>query len=144
MNRIHKRRIYLILICTSGILIATSLILYALRQNINVFVTPSELTNFKTTTHYSLKLGGVVQPDSIKRNAQDLYVKFTVTDFKHTIPVIYYGVLPDLFREGKGVVAEGKLMLDGSFKAERVLAKHDENYIPKEVYQKLRQNKETL
>lgn len=129
MNHIHKRRLYYICFFGLGLSIATALVLFALKQNINVFYTPSELSQLTTIkTDYQFRLGGMVQTDSVRRQKNSLDVEFDVTDFKKLIHVKYSGILPDLFREGKGVIAEGHLNSHGIFLANRILAKHDENY----------------
>lgn len=138
MNKIQKRRLYYISFFLIGIAVAASLIFYALRQNMNVFVTPNLLASMHVAPDYHLRLGGMVKEHSIKRDKNDLGVEFVVTDFKHDITVRYVGVLPDLFREGKGVVAEGTINTNGVFIATQILAKHDENYMPKQVYEELR------
>lgn len=140
MNKIHKRRLYYIAFFTIGISIATSLILYALKQNINVFLTPSQLASTQIATDYHFRLGGMVKNHSVVRDKNNLSVEFIVTDFKSDLRVHYEGILPDLFHEGKGVIAEGYLNKDGIFIASEVLAKHDENYMPKNVYNNIRKN----
>jgi cytochrome c-type biogenesis protein CcmE len=138
MNKIQKRRLTYVLIFLAGIALAASLIFFALRQNLNVFVTPSDLAARANSTNIGLRLGGMVKKASVKRDPQSLQVDFIITDFKQDIPVRYTGVLPDLFHEEKGVIAEGKMNADGIFIASQVLAKHDENYMPKQVYEALR------
>jgi len=140
MNKIHKRRLYAVCFIAIGVALAAGLILYALKQNINVFVTPNQIAQNHIATDYHFRLGGMVKPHSVVRAKDSLEVKFTVTDFKRDLPVEYIGVLPDLFREGKGVIAEGSLNAQGVFIATQVLAKHDENYMPKNVYKALREN----
>lgn len=138
MNKIHKRRLYYIGISAISISLAISLILYALKQNINVFLTPNQLASTHLSSDYHFRLGGMVKPGSIVREKNGLSVQFVVTDFKRDVTVSYQGILPDLFREGKGVIAEGNLNSNGTFIATQVLAKHDENYMPKSVYESLR------
>lgn len=140
MNKIQKRRLTYLIFFLVGLAIAASLIFYALRQNLNVFVTPSQLAEQHIDKNYQLRLGGMVKKDSIKRNADNLQVEFVVTDFKSEVTVRYTGVLPDLFHEKKGMIAEGKINDDGVFIASQILAKHDENYMPKNVYQQMRKN----
>lgn len=140
MNHIHKRRLTYVFLFVLGLGLAASLIFYALKKNINVFVTPSELTSSQIKPDYHLRLGGLVKQGSVVRDKTNLQVQFIVTDLKREVVVHYQGVLPDLFREGKGVVAEGTLNTQGEFIATQVLAKHDENYMPKKVYQALREN----
>lgn len=137
MNRIQKRRLTYVIFFLVGLGIAAGLIFYALNQNLNVFVTPSQIT--ARNTDYNMRLGGMVKKDSIKRDPHSLLVEFVVTDFKKDVTVRYTGVLPDLFHEEKGMIAEGKMNADGIFVATQVLAKHDENYMPKNVYQSMRQ-----
>jgi cytochrome c-type biogenesis protein CcmE len=140
MNKLQKRRLYYLLIFACAIALAATLILYALKQNINVFFTPTQLINAKLKSDYHLRLGGVVKEKSVKREKNSLGVHFIITDFKNETAVYYVGVLPDLFREGKGVIAEGYINSTGTFIATQVLAKHDENYMPKNVYRQLRKN----
>lgn len=129
MNKIHERRIYIVTFSLIGLMAAAGLILYALKQNINVFLTPSQITT-TLKPDYHFRLGGMVEKGSVVRTKESLETQFVVTDFKHTIAVHYVGILPDLFREGKGVIAEGHLDDKGEFVATQVLAKHDENYMP--------------
>jgi len=140
MNNIHRKRLYYIAIFAVGFSLAAGLILYALKQNINAFLTPSQLLTHALPTDYHLRLGGVVQTGSVVRDKESLGVDFIITDFKKGIPVHYVGVLPDLFREGKGVIAEGSLNAKGVLIASQILAKHDENYMPANVYKALRKN----
>ena len=140
MNKIQKRRLTYLIFFLVGLALAASLIFYALRQNLNVFVTPSQLAERRIDKNYQPRLGGLVKKDSIKRNPDSLQVEFVVTDFKNEVTVRYTGVLPDLFHEEKGMIAEGKLNDDDVFIASQILAKHDENYMPKNVYQQMRKN----
>jgi cytochrome c-type biogenesis protein CcmE len=141
MNKIHKQRLYYMLLSVMCLAIATSLILYALKKNINVFLTPSQLSSTVIKNDYPVRLGGMVKKNSIVREKNSLEVRFTITDCQHEIPVSYVGILPDLFREGKGVITEGHLNSNGLFIATQVLAKHDENYMPKNVEMALREGK---
>lgn len=143
MNKIHKRRIIYICLFAAGLALAASLILYALKQNINVFLTPTQLAETQVTTEYHMRLGGMVKKGSIVRDHEGLGVHFIITDYKHDVAVRYNGILPDLFREDKGVIAEGYLDKDGTFNATQILAKHDENYMPKKVYEKIRRENAT-
>lgn len=140
MNKLQKKRLYFVVLFIIGISIAAGLILYALKQNINVFMTPSQFAAINTPTDYQFRLGGMVKPNSIHYDNKDVSVEFVVTDSKHDLTVRYNGVLPDLFREGKGVIAEGSVNASGVFIATQVLAKHDENYMPRTVYQTIRQS----
>jgi cytochrome c-type biogenesis protein CcmE len=112
--------------------VAAGLVLYALSDTITFFYTPSDVTAKNVSPGTRMRLGGLVADGSVIRG-QGKEVGFTVTDTSMQIPVAYVGILPDLFREGQGVIAEGVLQTDGSFKADTVLAKHDENYMPREV-----------
>lgn len=129
MTKKRKRRIIILCVFMLGVSCATALILYALRQNISLFYTPSELLTQNELPKQQIRIGGMVQAGSL-HYAEDLSLNFIVTDFKHNIKVQYTGVLPDLFKEGQGVVALGKLQADQTFLAEQILAKHDENYMP--------------
>lgn len=140
MNKIHKRRLYYILLFIFGLALATGLILYALKQNINVFLTPTEMSASTLPADYHIRLGGMVKKNSIVRDKEGLGIQFVVTDFKHDVLVRYVGILPDLFREEKGVIVEGNLTSQRLFVASQVLAKHDENYMPKKVYKAMREN----
>ena len=111
--------------------IAAALILSAFRENLVFFFSPSDVVAQKAPKDRSFRIGGLVEAGSVKR--EGVIVNFKVTDTAQTIPVVYQGILPDLFREGKGVVAQGKLGTDGVFRASEVLAKHDENYMPPEA-----------
>lgn len=139
MNKIHKRRLWLIIFFIVGLGTATALILFALKQNINVFITPSQITSAQLANDYHFRLGGLVKSGSVHHNDNNLEVKFIVTDNKRDIPVEFNGVLPDLFKENKGVIVEGSINSQGAFIATQVLAKHDENYMPKNVYKALRE-----
>jgi len=123
---------YLVIILLLSITLVISLVLYALRQNINLFFTPTQLLAQQSMPTTRVRIGGMVREDSVRRNTSidALTVRFVVTDLKHEIAVQYTGVLPDLFREGQGVVALGKLGADQIFRAEQILAKHDEKYKP--------------
>lgn len=112
--------------------IAVGLVLFALRDNIVFFYSPSDISEQAVATGTRMRIGGLVVEGSVVRGT-DTLVHFEVTDFGASLPVSYNGLLPDLFREGQGVVAEGVLQADGSFSADTVLAKHDENYMPPEV-----------
>lgn len=140
MNKIHKRRLYFIGLFAIGLALSAGLILYALKQNINVFLTPGQLAATHIPPDYAIRLGGMVKKGSVIRDKAGLGVQFIVTDLKHEVRVHYAGILPDLFREGKGVVAEGNIDAQGILLANQVLAKHDENYMPKNVYKAMREN----
>jgi len=132
----HKR---LVLIGLALLLVATAaaMVLRAFNDNLVFFRSPSEVIAGKAPTDKPFRLGGLVEVGSVVRNG--VQVQFRITDTAHTIPVTYSGILPDLFREGKGVVAQGTLGAQGLFQATEVLAKHDENYMPPEAAHALEQ-----
>ena len=113
--------------------IASALVLNAFNSNLVFFFSPSQVAADEAPRARSFRIGGLVEEGSIQREAKGLTTRFVVTDLAKTIPVTYTGLLPDLFKEGKGVVAQGKLGADGIFRADQVLAKHDENYMPPEA-----------
>jgi cytochrome c-type biogenesis protein CcmE len=119
--------------------IATAFVLNAFQSNLVFFFTPSQVAQDEAPKGRPFRIGGLVESGSLKRSADSLTVTFRVTDTAKTIPVVYTGILPDLFREGKGVVAQGTLAADGTFRASEVLAKHDENYMPPEAKAALEQ-----
>lgn len=133
MNPIRRRRLILIGLALAALGIATSLVLVALRQNLQHFVSPSDIRAGEIPVGKSFRLGGVVLEGSVQRSPGTLAVAFVVTDRFKQIPVSYSGILPDLFREGQSVVATGSLVDGDHFRADEVLAKHDEKYMPKEV-----------
>jgi cytochrome c-type biogenesis protein CcmE len=118
--------------------VASALVLRAFQSNLVFFFSPSQVMAKEAPQERSFRIGGLVEQGSIVRDEKSLTVRFAVTDLAHTIPVTYTGLLPDLFKEGKGVVAEGKLGTDGLFHANQVLAKHDENYMPPEAAEALK------
>ncbi|HVO87313.1 MAG TPA: cytochrome c maturation protein CcmE [Casimicrobiaceae bacterium] len=113
--------------------IAVGLVLNAFQSNLVFFFTPTQVASREAPQGRAFRIGGLVEAGSLKRDANSLVVRFNVTDTAQTIPVVYSGMLPDLFKEGKGVVAQGTLQPDGTFRATEVLAKHDENYMPPEA-----------
>ncbi len=119
--------------------VAVGLVLKAFQSNLVFFFTPTQVAGKQAPLDRNFRIGGLVEEGSVKRQADALRVNFKVTDGAQTIPVTYIGILPDLFKEGKGVVAEGKLGADGLFTASQVLAKHDENYMPPEAAEALKQ-----
>lgn len=138
MKSRHKKLLVIVL-ALAGIGIAAALILNAFQSNLVFFFSPTEVSEGKAPSDRAFRIGGLVEEGSLKREATGLSMRFVVTDTAKTIPVTYTGILPDLFKEGKGVVAEGKLGADGVFVATQVLAKHDENYMPPEAAQALEQ-----
>ena len=133
-----QRRGVLIGTCLLVLGVAVGLALYAMRDSIVFFYSPSEVAKMGIAPGQRFRLGGLVEAGSVVRG-EGTTIRFVVTDKASTLPVTFTGVLPDLFREGQGVVAEGVLGADGSFQADNVLAKHDEKYMPPEVAAKLKQ-----
>ena len=133
-----QRRLVLIGSALAVLVLAVALVLTALRDSIVFFNSPTDLVEKQVAPGARVRLGGLVKEGSIARG-DNLQVRFAVTDGRHTIPVAYQGLLPDLFREGQGVVTEGALDPAGTFRADSVLAKHDENYMPREVAERLKQ-----
>jgi cytochrome c-type biogenesis protein CcmE len=121
--------------------IASALVLNAFQSNLVFFFSPTQVAGAEAPKDRAFRIGGLVEKGSVKRDANGLTVTFIVTDTAKTVPVTYTGMLPDLFQEGKGVVAQGKLRADGVFVAEQVLAKHDENYMPPEAAEALEKAK---
>jgi cytochrome c-type biogenesis protein CcmE len=137
----HKRFAFIIAgLCTLAV--AAALILNAFRSNLVFFFSPSQVFAKESPQGRNFRLGGLVEAGSMKRQADGVTVMFRVTDTAKTIPVQYKGILPDLFKEGKGVVTQGKLGPDGVFQATEVLAKHDENYMPPEAADALKKAQE--
>jgi cytochrome c-type biogenesis protein CcmE len=124
--------------CLAVLGVAVGLVLFAMRDSIVFFYSPSEVMAMELAPGQRFRLGGLVEEGSVVRG-EGTTVRFAITDQAKTLPVSYTGVLPDLFREGQGVVAEGVLDSDGTFRADNVLAKHDENYMPPEVAKKLKE-----
>ena len=133
-----QRRAILIGTCLAVLGVAVGLVLYAMRDSIVFFYSPSEVAAMSIAPGQRFRLGGLVEMGSVVRG-EGTTIRFAITDQAKTLPVTYTGVLPDLFREGQGVVAEGTLEADGTFHADSVLAKHDENYMPPEVAKKLKE-----
>ncbi len=138
MHKYRRKKLISVCLLLLGVGLGVSLILYALRQNINLFFTPSQALAHHLPTDYTFRLGGQVKPHTVHRDTKNLRVHFVLTDLHKDIPVDYAGILPDLFREGNGAIAEGHWNKQGKFIATQILAKHDENYMPKAVYEALR------
>ncbi|MBA3256902.1 MAG: cytochrome c maturation protein CcmE, partial [Pyrinomonadaceae bacterium] len=134
MKRRHKR-IGFIIAGLASLGIAAALALNAFQDNLVFFFSPSQVAAKEAPVGRTFRVGGLVQEGTVKRDTDGLTVRFTVTDTAQSIPVVYKGILPDLFKEGKGCVAQGKIAADGVFYADQVLAKHDENYMPPEAGQ---------
>ena len=131
-----RRRLYAVIVGMVIVALGIGLILYNLSEGMRLFIAPSELA--KAPHDRPFRLGGLVEAGSLKRETDGATVHFRITDKTTAVPVTYKGVLPDLFREGQGVVAEGRLGPDGGFVADEVLAKHDEKYMPREVVEALK------
>ncbi|MBF8730781.1 MULTISPECIES: cytochrome c maturation protein CcmE [Pseudomonas] len=140
MNPQRKKRLFLILGLLVGVAIAVGFALSALQQNINLFYTPTQIANGEAPLDTRIRAGGMVEKGSVQRSSDSLDVRFVVTDFNKSVPITYRGILPDLFREGQGIVALGKLNADGVVVADEVLAKHDEKYMPPEVTKALKES----
>ncbi len=129
----RKQRLIIVGVVVAGVGIATTLALTAFNQNLMFFFAPSEVAAGEAPRERAFRLGGMVVAGSVRRDAGSIDVQFDLTDYKDTVTVRYSGILPDLFREGQGIVSRGRLSTDGIFIADEVLAKHDENYMPPEV-----------
>jgi cytochrome c-type biogenesis protein CcmE len=129
----RQKRFVFIAVAIAGVAVAVGLVLYALRGNVNLYFTPTQVFNNEVPSGRSFRIGGLVETGSVKREKDGLTVNFVITDTHKSIPVVYKGILPDLFKEGKGVVAQGKVATNGVMIADEVLAKHDENYMPPEA-----------
>lgn len=146
MNIRRRNRLYVAIAVLIGLGLATALVMYALRSNIDLFYTPSEIINGKGEDHLKpepgqrLRIGGMVMPGSVKRDPKTLAVSFKLYDANGVVSVTYEGILPDLFREGQGVVAQGVLEEGNLVNAKEVLAKHDEKYTPPEIEDAMKKN----
>jgi cytochrome c-type biogenesis protein CcmE len=139
----RQKRIAMVAGGLAALAVAAALVLTAFRQNLVFFFTPSQVAAKEAPLDRTFRIGGMVETGSVKRQADGLTVHFLVTDTAKSIPVVYRGALPDLFREGKGVVAQGRVGADGVFTASEVLAKHDENYMPPEAADAVKRAHET-
>lgn len=141
MHPLRRQRLLIVLFIVLAAGIAVALLGYALRQNINLFYPPSAIAAGEAPVGRDIRAGGMVLEGSIERAPDSLLVSFIVTDYQANVPVRYTGILPDLFSEGEGVVVAGQLDDEGVFQATQVLAKHDENYMPPEVSEALKNAK---
>ena len=150
MSRIMKprhKKLTIIIASVAALGLSATLVLDAFQSNLVFFFSPTQVAANEAPQGKSFRIGGLVEEGSVKRQSDGVTVNFVVTDTAKIIPVVYTGILPDLFKEGKGVVAQGKLSSDGIFRADEVLAKHDENYMPPEAATALEQaskSQETL
>ncbi len=129
----RQKRLMYIVIAVAAVGVAVGLVLNALKDNVSLYFTPTQVYNKEAPQDRSFRIGGLVEKGSLKRETDGLSVHFVITDLHEKLPVVYKGILPDLFKEGKGVVAQGKMEGDGIMHASEVLAKHDENYMPPEA-----------
>jgi len=135
----RRKRLLAVVAIVAGVGAATALAMLAFRDNLLYFYNPSQVLAGDAPPARTFRIGGMVTEGSVVRTPGSLEVRFLVTDFRHSVPVRYAGLLPDLFREGQGVIAHGRLNDAGEFVADEVLAKHDENYMPPEVAESLHQ-----
>jgi cytochrome c-type biogenesis protein CcmE len=139
----RTRRIAIVAGGLAALAVVAGLVLSAFQQNLVFFFTPSQVAAHEAPQGKTFRIGGMVESGSVKRQPDGVTVRFIVTDTAQTVPVVYRGALPDLFREGKGVVAQGRVGPDGVFQASEVLAKHDENYMPPEAADAVKRAQET-
>ncbi len=142
MKARHKRLAFVV-VGLAALGLASTLVLKALDNNLSYFFSPTEVVEKKAPEDHTFRLGGMVETGSVQRG-KELTVRFIVTDFANKVPVAYTGILPDLFQEGEGVIAQGKLNAQGEFIASEVLAKHDETYMPPEVADALEKGKQAV
>ncbi len=135
----RRKRLFVVMAIVGGVAASVSLAVTASRQNIMFYYDPTQVATGKAPAAKRFRIGGMVVKGSVERQPGDLKVRFVLTDFAHQVPVEYTGVLPDLFREGQGIIAHGTIGADGAFVADEVLAKHDEKYMPPEVAASLKQ-----
>ena len=140
MHPIRKQRLYLVMFIVMFSSAAIGLVVYAMSGNINLFFPPADVVAGKAPTGKPIRVGGMVADGSVQRSEDSLEVVFELTDYAANVPVVYVGILPDLFDEGQGAVASGQLNEEGVLMASEVLAKHDENYMPPEVAAALEQS----
>jgi cytochrome c-type biogenesis protein CcmE len=140
MSPTQTKRMLLVLLLVTGVSVGVGLILFALSNNVNLFYTPSEVKAGTVPTDHAIRVGGMIEAGSVTRG-DGLSVSFVVTDFAENLTIEYNGILPDLFKEGQGIVAQGILQDNHLFKATQILAKHDENYMPPEVKASLKERK---
>ncbi|MFP5383513.1 MAG: cytochrome c maturation protein CcmE [Gammaproteobacteria bacterium] len=133
MHPVRRQRLLIVLGVLALVGIAVGLASWALSENINAFYSPEDIVSGKAPVDRRIRVGGLVKDGSVRRATDSLHVEFEVTDGAATVLVTYEGILPDLFREGQGILATGVLKADGVVQAQEVLAKHDENYMPREV-----------
>lgn len=141
MKPARKKRLFFIIFLVTGVTVAAGFAFYAFNQNLMFYFSPSEVKQGKAPVNKLFRMGGMVVDGTFKKESESLKVFFDITDYEKTVTVEYTGLLPDLFREGQGIISRGKLNSEGVFVAEEVLAKHDENYMPPEVAESLKKAK---
>jgi cytochrome c-type biogenesis protein CcmE len=141
MKRRHKRIVFIVT-SLAALGLAAWLVLGAFRNNLVFFFSPTQVVAKEAPVGRTFRIGGLVENGSLKRDSDGLTIRFVVTDTANTLPVVYKGILPDLFKEGRGCVAQGKVGTDGVFYADQIMAKHDENYMPPEAARALDQAKD--
>ena len=134
----RRQRLTIALIIVLGTALIVGLVMYALKQNINLFYSTTQIVNGEAPKDARIRVGGMVLKGTLERDSNSLHISFWITDTAQKIKVEYTGILPDLFREGQGIIAQGKLDANGVFQADEVLAKHDENYMPPEVSESMK------
>jgi len=140
----RKKRLFFIVFLVAGVTLAAGFAMYAFNQNLMFYFSPTDVKQGKAPVDKLFRMGGMVVEGTFKKEQKSLKVHFDLTDYEKTVSVEYEGILPDLFREGQGIISRGKLNAAGVFVAEEVLAKHDENYMPPEVAESLKKRKNTL
>ena len=141
MKPARKKRLFFIIFLIAGVTLAAGFAMYAFNQNLLFYFSPTEVKQGKAPVNKIFRMGGMVVEGTFKKEPKTLKVHFDLTDYEKTVSVEYEGILPDLFREGQGIISRGKLNEQGVFMAEEVLAKHDENYMPPEVAESLEKAK---
>lgn len=144
MKPARKKRLFFIVFLIAGVALAAGFAMYAFNQNLMFYFSPSDVKEGKAPANKLFRMGGMVVEGTFKKEPKTLKVHFDLTDYGKTVSVEYEGILPDLFREGQGIISSGKLNEQGVFIAEEVLAKHDENYMPPEVAESLKQKKKMI
>lgn len=144
MTPARKKRLFLIVFLVTGVTLAAGFAMYAFNQNLMFYFSPTDVKQGKAPVDKLFRMGGMVVDGTFKKEPGNLKVHFDITDYEKTVTVQYEGILPDLFREGQGIISRGKLNSDGVFIAEEVLAKHDENYMPPEVAESLEKARKSL
>ena len=144
MKPARKKRLFFIIFLIAGVTVAAAFAMYAFNQNLMFYFSPTDVKQGKAPVNKIFRMGGMVVEGTFRKEPKSLKVHFDLTDFDKTVSVEYEGILPDLFREGQGIISRGKLNTQGIFVAEEVLAKHDENYMPPEVAESLKKAKDKL